>query len=446
MRIKPLARIATATITCSLMSCTQLLDLQPAQLISQDYALSNDQSVKQVLLGAYDALGFSALMGGELMRNAELFGGLDEINWLGTFEAPREIYNHQILTTNIDVEDFWMSAYYCINLCNLVLDHLHVVQEADRNRVRGEALFVRGWLLFELTRFFGQQYVQGAPNDGPAVPILTSPAYDSDDNALVPRNTVAECYAQAIADVSEAEALLPAKNDVFATRYAAAAILARIYLQMQQYEQARDAAHRVIASGAFSLLPTYAEVFSADGPTKERIFGIVVTNTDGINAMNLYFSTLAYGGRGDIEIKQSFIDLFDAADARKALYYKTAGKWRTGKFNNQFGDLNIIRLAEMYLTRAECNLRLGSAVGATPVEDYNQIRVRAGLPAATEVPLEELLLERRRELAHEGFRIHDIKRLFGSVGNFAWNDPMMLFPIPQREITVNPNLIQNEGY
>ncbi|MCS6990340.1 MAG: RagB/SusD family nutrient uptake outer membrane protein [Chitinophagales bacterium] len=429
-----------------LAACSDVLELTPTDAISTEVALETDEGVKQVLIGAYNALSASSLFGGELMRNAELFGGLDEIVWLGTFEAPREIYNHQILVTNVDVEGFWVEAYNLINICNNILAHIDVVKEADRNRVRGEALLLRGWILFELTRFFGQQYVAGTNNTQLGVPIITSPSAASTDNAFPARNTVEECYAQALADVTEAEALLPATNEVFATKYTAAAVLARIYLQMENYEAARDAAHRVISSGKYSLLPTYAEIFNTDGLTKECVFGIVVTATDGINAMNTYFSTLAYGGRGDIEIKQSFLDLYDPADTRKALYFKTANRWRTGKFNNQFGDINIIRLAEMYLIRAECNLRLGTAVGASPVDDYNKTRVRAGLPAVTTVTLDDILLERRLELAHEGLRVHDIKRLRQSVGSFAWNDPMMVYPIPQREITINPNLIQNPGY
>ncbi|MCS6917713.1 MAG: RagB/SusD family nutrient uptake outer membrane protein [Chitinophagales bacterium] len=429
-----------------LSACSDVLDLNPTDAISSEVALETDEGVKQLLIGAYNSFSASSLCGGELMRNAELFGGLDEIVWLGTYEAPREIYNHQILVTNVDVEGLWVQGYDLINICNNVLAHLDAVKEADRNRVRGEALLLRGWVLFELTRFFGQQYVAGTSNTQPAVPIVLTPSASSTDNAFPARNSVEECYAQAISDVSEAETLLPVTNDVFATRYTAAAVLARIYLQMENYEGARDAADRVISSGKYSLLPAYAEVFATDALTKECVFGIVVTATDGINDMNTYFSTLAYGGRGDIEIRQSFLDLYDPADARKALYFKTANRWRTGKFNNQFGDINIIRLAEMYLIRAECNLRLGTSVGASPLDDYNKTRQRAGLPAATSVTLDDVLLERRLELAHEGFRVHDIKRLRQSVGSFPWNDPMMVYPIPQREITINPNLIQNPGY
>jgi hypothetical protein len=80
------------------------------------------------------------------------------------------------------------------------------------------------------------------------------------------------------------------------------------------------------------------------------------------------------------------------------------------------------------------------------LDDYNTIHTRAGLPAATGIVLDDILLERRLELAHEGFRFHDAKRLKETIGSYPYNDPDMLFPIPQREIEVNSELVQNPGY
>jgi starch-binding outer membrane protein, SusD/RagB family len=121
---------------------------------------------------------------------------------------------------------------------------------------------------------------------------------------------------------------------------------------------------------------------------------------------------------------------------------------RSGKWNNQYGIINLFRLAEMYLVRAECNERLGTAIGATPLEDFNTIHTRAGLTAAAAVTLDDILLERRLELSFEGFRIHDIRRLHENVELHAYDDPKLLFPIPDREIQANPSLSneQNPGY
>ena len=102
----------------------------------------------------------------------------------------------------------------------------------------------------------------------------------------------------------------------------------------------------------------------------------------------------------------------------------------------------------MYLTRAECNFRLGTNIGATPAEDINDvIRDRVG-QAAIPVTLDNILLERRLELAHEGQRIHDVKRLKGSIDGFAYDANKLVFPIPIREINaVGPDILkQNDGY
>jgi hypothetical protein len=121
---------------------------------------------------------------------------------------------------------------------------------------------------------------------------------------------------------------------------------------------------------------------------------------------------------------------------------------RSGKWNNLYGVVNLIRLAEMYLTRAECNIRLSTAIGDTPVNDFNAIHTRAGLPGALTVTLADILLERRLELSYEGFRIHDQRRLQESIGSLPYNDPKLVFPVPAREIEANPALAsqQNDGY
>ena len=110
--------------------------------------------------------------------------------------------------------------------------------------------------------------------------------------------------------------------------------------------------------------------------------------------------------------------------------------------------MRILRLAEMYLIRAESNFRLGTTTGDIPLKDINRIRARAGLSPLTTATLDlaAILKERKLELAFEGHLLHDIKRLQGNVGSLPWNSPKLVFPIPERETIANPNLVQNEGY
>lgn len=100
----------------------------------------------------------------------------------------------------------------------------------------------------------------------------------------------------------------------------------------------------------------------------------------------------------------------------------------------------------MYLIRAESNFRLNTSLGATPLDDVNTIRRRAHASELLSVTLDDILTERRRELAFEGFLIHDVKRTKGNVGSLNWNSDELVFPIPLREIQVNKKLVQNPGY
>ncbi len=119
----------------------------------------------------------------------------------------------------------------------------------------------------------------------------------------------------------------------------------------------------------------------------------------------------------------------------------------TQKFNNYYGNVHVIRLAEMYLIRAESNFRLSSSVGDEPLNDINLIRERVLLQDLSTVTLDDILHERYVELAFEnGFFLHDKKRLKQSVGSIPYSDPSLVFPIPQRELVANKNLVQNDGY
>jgi len=103
----------------------------------------------------------------------------------------------------------------------------------------------------------------------------------------------------------------------------------------------------------------------------------------------------------------------------------------------------------MYLIRAECNLRLGSTTGDTPANDLAQVRnpIRTNLAPIAAPTLNDVLQERLYELAFEGVRIHDIKRLKGATGTFQWNDKYLVFPIPAREVDATEGVIaQNPGY
>jgi hypothetical protein len=431
-------------------SCDSILDTEPQQSISEEIALETSDNVKAVLIGAYNELGDADTWGGLMMMQPDLLGDEGDVVWSGTYEQPRQIWNKSILVNNSFIADVWNDAFEVINISNNVLSAIDVVEAGDQDRVRGEALFIRGSMYFELARIFGKAWNDGDPAQNLAVPLILEPTRTIDESSEVERSTVADVYAQAIADLTAAKDLLPETNDVFATTYAASAMLSRVYMQQGRYADAATEANRVIEEGDFALVDTYSEIFNnSNVNTSEDIFAIQVTNQDGSNSLNTFYASQDNGGRGDIEIQDQHTNKYEAGDERLDLFYTDGEGRRTGKWSNQYGNVIVLRLAEMYLNRAESNQRLGvgNYVGPnTPGEDLTIIRNRVGLGDNLTPTLQEILDERFLELAFEGHELHDRKRLELNVGTIAWNADRLVYPIPLREINANPALTQNPGY
>jgi hypothetical protein len=277
------------------------------------------------------------------------------------------------------------------------------------------------------------------------------------------RNSVAEVYNQAKADLVKAASLLPVSNAHYATRWSAMMQLSRIALMQGDYVAARDYADQVIASNRYSLTTPFNSLwfnyinFGGVAPL-EYIFYMKMTTQDGTNGLNTYFGQTVSAipgtaGRGDLDVQIPFVNLHEVGDVRRTYFQSgSAARRLTRKHLDRFGHVPVIRLAEAYLTRAEANFRLGTTVGAAPVADINVIRKRAGLADVASVTLNDILKERQLELAFEGHYLHDLKRnrLSAPGSNLtngpAWNSPRLVMPVPQREMDVNKNLVQNTGY
>ncbi|WP_250630227.1 RagB/SusD family nutrient uptake outer membrane protein [Rhodoflexus caldus] len=441
--------VFVAALTMLSVSCGNRLNVEPTQSIDETTALSDDQSVKVTLTGAYDGLSGVNVYGGAIQYTGELLGDDREVVFGGTFTTLDELWRKSITTTNGVVTSIWTNSYNTINRANNVLSALEKVNQQDRARVEGEALFIRGSLLFELVRLFGKTWGDGNNATNLGVPIVLTPTRTVTEADFRARNTVEQVYAQVIADLTKAEQQLPLANGIFATKGAAAAMLSRVYLMQGRYAEARDAANRVITSGRYAMARNFADVFteSSGDYAREHIFRIVITDQDGVNAMNTYYASAAFQGRGDIRVQTKHLDLYTPGDVRKDFFYRTGVNTFTSKHRDLYGDVPVVRITEMFLTRAECNFRLGQQVGASPVADINAVRQRAGLPPLTTVTLNDILRERKLELAFEGHQIHDLKRNRLPVNaNFNFNSNALVLPIPQREIDTNKNLVQNPGY
>lgn len=446
--------ISATVLALFLSACNKQLNIKPVESVDQNQAIKTAKDVQGVLVGTYNRLGQVDLYGGRIFMEPDLLAAQAEITWTGTYTGLTQITVQAITRDNSFVENTWLDAYQVINQANTVLANLDKADNADdKARWEGEAKFIRGLMYFDLARLFGKPWNDGDPSTNLAAAIVSSPTTSADsEGAKVGRSTVKQVYDQAISDLTAAKSKLPEDNDFYANKYSASAILARLYLQKGDYTNALKEANTVITSGAFSLVPDYTKEFllsskpSHQENTTEDIFAIQVTQQQGINSLNEFYASSANGGRGDIKITDDFLAEFEANDVRGQFYTVTSVN-RTKKFDNQYGNVHVVRLAEMYLIRAEANLRGGTSTGATPASDVNTIRQRAGLDPLVIVNLATILAERRHELCFEGgFFLHDAKRLKQSAGGLPYNSPRLVFPIPQREILANPKLVQNEGY
>jgi len=449
-------KYSVLALALSVSSCGKKLDLGPVDDISTDEALETASDVNNAVVGAYTIIAQGALYGTNLVMIPDLYASPNYVQWTGSFSTFRQIGSQSLISTNADVARIWTEAYRAINASNTVIEALEVVTDPDqKNEIHGKALFIRGIMYFELVRLFGLPYEAGGSNNTLAVPItLKSVKKFPDVTTGATRATIAEVYAQAEKDLLESEGLLEGTKDIFATK----GMLTRLYLQQAKYDKALDYANQIIESEEYSLMDNLEAPFRVKN-SDEGVFEIkqneqsnAGTSNDGLATFYSSYinNTGGYVGRGDLNIVNSYYNSYDATDKRRTqLIYDGNGAgsgWFTKKWYGYFDNIPVVRLTELYLTRAECNFRLGTSTVETPLNDINQLRKRAGLATLTSLNLNQILTERDKELAFEGYRIHDLKRTKRNIGEYLYNAKELVFPIPYGEISVNPALEQNEGY
>ena len=449
--------LSAALITLLLTACEKRLDILPYQSITADQALETESDVNVTLIGAYDGAQSAATYGGDIMVLNDLIGNSANINFTGTFAGLSDAYQTLMTSNNSFAASTWIGAYNTINRCNNVLSALDKVTSspAKKNSVEGQALFIRASMYFELVRLYAKAIGDGDASTNPGVPLVLTKTVSVSNADYIPRSSVKAVYDQVVADLTKAETLLPASNTIYATKWAAAAQLSRVHLMLKNYAAAGDAANRVIAGSGKTLNPDFTKLWftfinNGGANPAEYIFSFTVTAQDGANSLNTYFGRnvgiAGTAGRSDCKIKAAHIALYEAGDVRRTFFTLSGGNNYTRKHLDRYGNVPIVRLAEMYLTRAEANFRNTTSVGASALSDVNLIRTRAGLPALTTVTLDAITKERYLELAFEGHNLPEAKRLQKPVGTLAWNSPKLILPIPQREIDVNKSLVQNAGY
>ncbi|QSW88160.1 MULTISPECIES: RagB/SusD family nutrient uptake outer membrane protein [Flavobacterium] len=445
-------------------SCENELDIEPKQREDADKTLSTETGVTNVLTGTYALAANGNAYGGRILLYADLLGvsgalNTTDLRWRGTFGELRQMYIKNMLADNVIIEGTYARLYQIINASNTVIENIDKVKDPDRRAVMiGEANFLRSLAYFDLVRFFAKPYVSGQTNNQLGVVIRPNAIYDFSVDLSKERSSVEETYKVIIDGLKLAYANLPADNSFYADKYAAQALLARVYLQQGKYDLARDAADDVIENSGHGLSQTYGAAFNHDTDQTEDVFAIQITKQTGVNDAVTFYASENNGGRGgDFSIRDAYLAKFSDPDDRAVFNYENDANGRilTSKFTDQFANVGIIRLAEMYLIRAEGNLKEGTAVGNTPLDDINIIRSRAHADNLTAVTINDIWLERELELGMEGFLIHDIRRTQRSIdvstngdGSdlIPFDDDILVFPIPLKEKDANKLITQNPGY
>jgi hypothetical protein len=443
MKTTYLRWIVTAALVAA---CDSPLNTDPTSSIDSETALTTARGIELGMNGAYRSLESGSLYGLNHMVYPDLYA--DNLDFTGTFQTDREISLRNISTGNGAVLGIWQAAYTGINRTNNLLDaipRVAALTTVQRDQYRGEALFIRALHYSILARYFGD------------VPIVTEPSRGVGEEAFVSRDPLAAVYALIEADLEEAATLLPPGPVLGrATQGAANALLARVYLDEGGKDtQARDKATLVITDpAAYTLVGVYRNNFTAkNGP--EAIFELQFS-VNNSNAQAFWFFTQTLGGRWGFAPSLGLYNGFEAGDTRRDASIgidPSARRYGYKYFRIALGDDNVIvlRLPEMYLIRAEANARLGAAP-ATVRADVDVVRNRAGLASLpTTVILQADLLnavlqERRVEYAFEGHRFFDLRRMGVATTVLAIPASRLLWPIPQAERDVNPNLSQNPGY
>lgn len=454
-------------------SCEDFLDVKPQQAIDSDIALSTSDNVKATLVGAYVGVRSRWIFGSQFNEYAELLGTSGHLQHVGSNMQPKEIIDKNIIVDNSYVESSWIESYAVINTLNNVIKAIDVVDESDQDRVEGEALFLRGLLYFEMTKLWGLPYEPNTENNQLAVPIVVNPTLAAIEAIPVPRNTVEECYTQILEDLTTAKSLLPEANGFWANKYAASSVLARVYLQMGDFQNAATEANWIIEDSSFELVTTPQTCFNNSQNSSEDIFALQNTLTSNSIWLTERYESLNGMGRGDYQVTETFLEQFNANDLRgqvmwntessytweniDSMYYIGVGLIRNGGINtfkwaNYYANIPLIRLAEIYLIRAEANFELMdlglAAIGeSSPLADVNTIRQRALAPTFMgPITRDQICNERYLELCWEGHRLHDLKRWKQNIGVLPYDAGNLILPIPIREMETNNLLVQNDFY
>ncbi|MDX1829290.1 MAG: RagB/SusD family nutrient uptake outer membrane protein [Lutibacter sp.] len=451
--------IIILVVTLSICSCNDFVEIDlPSSQLTSNGVFEEKTTANAAMTDIYSKIRDAGLLTGSATGLSHLLGNYaDELDFYGSSQnAAVVFYNNSLIASNADVKRLWDTSYNQIYAANAVIEGVENsvnLPIADRKQLRGEALFVRSLIHFYLTNLFGD------------IPYITTTDYEKNSIAVrVPDSTI---YNNIKDDLEEAIQLLP--EDYFSTervrpnKYTVYALLSRVNLYAGLWSEAAIEASEVINNtGLYVYEQDLDKVF-----LKESTSTIwqLAPGFSGGNTLESETFNFTIGPPPLSALSANFMAAFDPNDQREIHWTKAVSdgsttwyhpfKYKSSNTGSSVEYSIVFRLGELYLIRAEARAHLGDLLGAK--EDLNKIRNRAGLEDTTTLSQDEILdailQERRLELFTEfGHRFFDLKR-FNKVDEVlsmvkpGWDSHDVLFPIPETELKLNPNLQpQNQGY
>lgn len=463
---RSLAKYLSVLLLFLTVGCEDFIQIDPPknELISAT-VFTNDATANSAMRGIYSFIASSGSPFSGFSQCIATAAGLqsDELFTRSSSSTFQQLYNNSLETNHSAVGGIWNGIYQIIYYTNSVLDGLSKsssVSEDLRAQLSGEAKFIRAFCYFYLVNLWSD------------VPLVLTTDYR--ESIAIERIQSSLVYDQILADLKDSEILLSddyaigGGERVRANRWTATAMLARVYLFLEDWANAEMKATEVISNtGTYKLCSDLNEVFLKNNT--EAILQLFPTTSDIDTWEGQLFNPFpSESSVTALPLKSETASAFDSLDARLVNWVKSkvvngVTYYYPYKYKiKDSGDTKIeysviLRLGEQFLIRAEARTRQGKIIGTNSAElDVNTIRSRAGLTATTATTQDEMLRaieqERKFELLSEwGHRWFDLKRtdkantVLGPIKS-DWQPTDMLWPIPQMEMNLNHLLQQNPGY
>jgi starch-binding outer membrane protein, SusD/RagB family len=456
--------IAEAVVLTTLLSCTDFIQIDPPDdQIVKSIVFSDDNYAVSAITGIYSELSSNGFANGAQGCVTMLAGlSADEFTIYTTSSDYVQFNDNSLMPGNSQVSGLWNSCYKTIYMANSVIEGLNGpngLSSTTKMHLLGEAKFLRAFSYFYLTSLFGD------------VPIATTT--DVNVNRSLTRAPQNNVFEQIEKDLVDAREFLPESYAIYnherarATKYAASAMLARLYLYKKDWQRAEAESTRVIAKiDEYTLVTELDKVFLKN--SKEAIWQLIPRTIDtneglafvllskpGLVSLTDGFA-MSFGetDKRGLAWKKSISIASGGTDPSQTYYYPS--KYRRGQIST--GEYSmVLRLAEQYLIRSEARLKQNKLTGNESAEsDLNSIRNRAGLANTVATSADDLMadvmVQRHFEFFAEwGHRWFDLKRTGQTTAVLQpikpfWKSTSILYPLPQYELVNNHGLLQNDGY